>query len=191
MSFNISNISKFSYLLIIFISLVSNDVKDVLSCQMRYEIDNNIYFRHIIGILLFFAFIMSLGGWSFDKKIDDMKLNNPFSANVFDSIIHAIIIYMIFLLSSKSKFWINIIFFSFLLLIYIINTQRDYYYIRNLIDDDTNTKLINFEYFLVFVAVLILIIGVIDYLIYQKKEYGSNFSYSKFIIGVNTCNKLA
>jgi len=191
MSFNISNISKFSYLLIIFISLVSNDVKDVLSCQMRYEIDNNIYFRHIIGILLFFAFIMSLGGWSFDKKIDDMKLNNPFSANVFDSIIHAIIIYMIFLLSSKSKFWINIIFFSFLLLIYIINTQRDYYYIRNLIDDDTNTKLINLEYFLVFVAVLILIIGVIDYLIYQKKEYGSNFSYSKFIIGVNTCNKLA
>ena len=184
------NISKFSYLLIIFISLVSNDVKDVLSCQMRYEIDNNIYFRHIIGILLFFAFIMSLGGWSFDRKIDDMKLNSPFSANVFDSIIHAIIIYMIFLLSSKSKFWINIIFFSFLLLIYIINTQREYYHIRKLIDDDTNTKLINFEYFLVFVAVLILIIGVIDYLIYQKKEYGSDFSYSKFIIGVNTCSKL-
>ena len=185
------NISKFSYLLIIFISLVSNDVKDVLSCQMRYEIENNLYFRHIIGILLFFAFIMSVGGWSFNTKIDDMLPNSPLSANAFDSLVYAVLIYIIFLLSSRCKFWINIIYFSLLLLIYIINTQRDYYYIRKLIDDDTNSKLINLEHFLVFISVFILIVGVIDYLIFQKKEYGSNFSYSKFIFGVNKCSKLA
>ena len=141
-------------------------------------------------VLMFFVFIMAEGGWSFNKDIDDMQPNNWSSGNVIDTLIMSVGIYIIFLISSKSKLIPTIIFYTSLFILYCVNTYVNYLDIRKIVDDTSKQYMQIVEYILTAVSIFSLIYGFIEYLIYQKNEYGTKFNWILFLFGGHKCKNI-
>jgi len=194
MTFNLdftTNVSRFAFIFLIYVLVTSGYISEILSCQMRNFIQKYWYARHILAIILVFAFIMFEGGWDFNKSEEDKESNNWASGNTIHSLIIAIIIYLVFLISSKSRLIPNIIFFSLLFILYVTNTYREYKFRRedeNNKDINKNNNIIIFEQIIFILAIIVLIFGFIDYYFYQKSQYGDNFNPFKFILGTTSCN---
>jgi hypothetical protein len=153
--------------------------------------ETNPYFRHFVGVLVFFVFIMLEGGWSFNAKEDSKASNNWSSGNVIDTAILSFGLYFIFLISSKSQFIYNITFFLLVLMVYLINTQRSYYLARESISEETNSNILIFETIASAVAGIVLVYGFGDYFVYQMNSYKKDFSFLKFILGSHICKSLS
>ncbi len=182
--------SRMAFVFVIFAVVASGYFTEILSCQMRYMLQNSLVLRHTVGILFIFVFIMTNGGWSFDQEEDHKAKTSWESGNVIDTGIMSFGIYGLFLLSSKSKFWVNILFFTFLLILYLLNTQREYWLARDKITAEQNDKILTAEYVFAGLSGVSLIGGFIDYIFYQMKERKSDFSWIKFLFGGQKCLKL-
>ena len=182
--------SRIGFIFICFVVVSSGYISEILSCQTRYMFETNPYFRHFVGILVFFVFIMLEGGWSFNKEEDSKSSNNWSSGNVIDTAILAFSLYCIFLISSKSKFLFNISFFLLILMIYLINTQRSYYLVRGSISEETNANILMFETFAAFIAAAVLLYGFGDYVVYQMASHKKDFSILQFILGSHRCKSI-
>lgn len=182
--------SRIAFIFIIFTVVSSGYVAEILSCQMRFVFENSLYFRHIVGILMIFVFIMMEGGWSFNQDYDEKEANNWASGNVIDTMIMAFGIYVIFVISSKSRFIPNMIFFTTLLLLYLINTQREYYKTRKDLDEKQNQAILFVEYILAAVSIITLLYGFTDYIVYQKGQYKQDFNWTTFLLGGHKCARL-
>lgn len=179
--------SRFAFIFLVFTVVSSGYITEVLSCQIRNMFEVSTYFRHIVGFLMVFVFIMLEGGWSFNKADDDKASNDWSSGNVIHSAAMGAAIYGIFLISSKSQFWPNIIFFGLVFALYAINTQRNYYVAREQISPQANETTLRVEYGIAGVSLITLIYGFVDYIGYQKAERGDSFSWTKFLLGAHKC----
>jgi hypothetical protein len=179
--------ARFAFIFVIFSVISSGYITEVLSCQMRTFLHSSIYFRHIIGVLMIFVFIMLEGGWSFDTEEDKKADNSWSSGDTFGSLGMALLIYLMFIISSKSKLIPNLLFFLLLFILYIVNTQREYWHVRKTISDQTNENLLKSEYIISGLAAVVAIYGFINYIVYQKAEYKTNFSWETFLLGVRVC----
>ena len=183
-----TNVSRFAFIFLIFVLITSGYIKEILSCQMREFIKKSIYIKHFMTIIVIFAFIMFEGGWDFDKSREDNIPNNWTCGNTIHTLIIAVFIYFIFLISSKSQLTPNIIFFSILFIIYITNTYREYIYKRNEITESTNNNIIIIEQIMTLISIIVLIYGFIDYYNYQRKQHPDDFSYHKFFLANKKCS---
>lgn len=183
--------SKIAFLFLIFAVISGGYMSNILSCQMQKWLSGTSYSRHIVGLLLIFVFIMLEGGWSFDVKKNDAAPNDWSSGNAVETMAMALIIYVLFVLSSKMKFWANATLFISLFLLYAINTQRSFYVARGTIAPKTNETVLAFEYAVLAVTAVIFVYGIVDYALYQMKDRGSEFDYFKFFLGGKKCASLA
>ena len=138
-------ISRFAFIFLIFVIVASGYLQGILSCQMQHFLENMYVGKHILGIIMIFVFIMLEGGWSFNQEENNMAENDWSSGNAVDSFMIGIIIYIFFVLSSKSRLVYNVIFYLFMFILYMINTQRSYYYVRKMISEETNKTIMNYE----------------------------------------------
>jgi TRAP-type C4-dicarboxylate transport system permease large subunit len=127
------------------------------------------------------------GGWSWNSEIDDLANNDWSSGNVIDTLSIGFIIYVVFIFSSKSQLVPNLVFFGLVFTVYIINTQRNYYKERNMITEEQNSNFLKLSQFLFFIAMIVLIYGFVEYVIFQQKNYGSAFRWTTFFLGVPKC----
>jgi hypothetical protein len=183
-------LSRFAFIFVIYAVVTSGYIQDILSCQMRAFLQNLYYPRHLFGILLVFIFIMMEGGWGWNTEEQEAQPNDWSSANVIDTLTMSLLIYTIFLLSSKSKILPNIIFFTLMFILYCMNTQRNYWKAREIISEETNSTILNVEIGMFIVSMLVLVFGFGDYVLYQKAEYGNQFSWYSFILGSKKCASL-
>jgi len=183
-------LSRFAFIFLIYAVVTSGYINQVLSCQMQQTLSESKYFRHMMGILLIFVFIMLEGGWSFNSAMDELADTNWSSGNVLHTIVIAFVIYIIFLISSKSKLIPNLVFFTLVFVIYMINTQRSYLKKRDKISEEQNNMLLKISKILFAIAIVVLIYGFVDYIQYQKKEYGKGFDWSIFLLGTSKCKSL-
>lgn len=180
--------SKIAFLFISFVIIASGYVTQVLPCQTQSFIENSIVAKHIVGILISFLFIMLEGGWSFDEDTQDAAQVDWSNGNARDSLIFGVLLYTVFLLSAKMQLVPNIILYTSLFCIYVINTQRLYWKNRDIISEKTNEEYITYTKYGLFFSLCVFIYGVIDYYNYQKKSYGGDFSFQKFILGKTVCS---
>lgn len=183
----VSQIPKIAFLFVIFAVIAGGYATNVLSCQMQEWLETSILSRHIIGIILFFFFIMLEGGWDFDQERLDEAPVDWSAGNAIHSMIYAFIIYIVFILTAQSRLIPNMLLFVTLFVIYFINTQRRYLKNRNRIKQKTVDRLIIVEKILLGIAAIIFIFGISDYYIYKKEIYGKKFSFYNFFLGTTKC----
>lgn len=183
-------ISRISFIFVSLVIIAGGYTTQLLSCNTQKILQTNIYAKHLIGIFLIFMFIMLEGGWEFNSDLSNSTINNWSNGNCLSSMVYAICIYFVFLMSSKMRFNYTITFFVLLFILYITNTQRLYYRNRNKIDNELNHNIINIETIIFWILPFVLIIGIIDYYFYKKKEMGNKFNLFTFFIGCTKCKKL-
>ena len=179
-------IPKIAFLFLVFSIISGCYVQTVLSCEMQKILIKSVWAKHMIGFILIFMFIMMDGSWSNDPAHNDFD-NNWTSGNVIDSLQYALIIYIIFILSGKSRLIPNLIFFCFLFTLYLVNTQRQYWLVREKLTPQQNKKILAIEYILLVFVICSFIYSFYDYVRYKKIDYKKNFSWYKFLVGTAKC----
>jgi hypothetical protein len=185
-----TSISRVGFVFLVYVLVSTGFISEVLSCQMRRLFISSSYFRHIFAIIMVFVFIMFEGGWDFDKNEEDKAPTNWASGNTFHSIIIASLIYLVFIISSKSKLIPNLIFFGLLFILYFVNTYRDYLMNRGRISPETNESIMIFQRILIGVCIIVLIYGFVEYYLYQLSEHPKDFSWKLFLLGVSKCKSI-
>lgn len=180
--------SKIAFIFLIFVVISGGFIQDILSCQMQSWLTNSLYARHIIGVIMIFVFIMLEGGWDMDKENEEAASNDWSSGNTVHSFLYAIVIYSLFVISSKSKLLPNLLFFSCIFILYFANTYRSYLEKRNQIDGNTNEIVLAFEYVVLLIGFIALFYGFYNYTVYKREEYGRKFSWYKFMAGTTKCD---
>ena len=179
--------SKIGFLFISFVVIASGYVTQVLPCQTHNFLQNSTFGKHIIGILIMFLFIMLEGGWSFNMKEQDKAGVDWSNGNVIDTMIFGILLYSVFLLTSKMKLIPNAILYTLLFSVYLINTQRLYWENREMINQEENDRMVEAIKIALGASLFVFIYGFIDYFIYEKKSYGKNFSVFQFLLHGKKC----
>ena len=187
---NKSNVNKIVFIFICFIVIAGGEVRQVLSCQMQKQLRDNMYLKHVVGVLLIFAFIMLEGGWSFDKELQDKKPVSWENGDSVSSLIYGVILYFIFLVTSKMNYNINILFYLLFFILYLINSERSFLFERSVITKSTNGNIELIELILLILALCVGLYGIVEYYLAKVKEYKNNFSNFNFLFGIKECKGL-
>ena len=185
------HISKLAFLFLAFAVVSGGFVTQILSCQMQEFLNTSLCAKHLIGFLLIFVFIMLEGGWSFDEEKQNESPVDWSNGNALESLVFGIVIYFIFLLSSKMRLIPNIIFYFILFAIYLMNSQRLYWKNRDMISKEKDESLLSTIKSLLIVSGIIFVYGILDYYRYEVHKRGKLFSPVKFIVGKRKCASLS
>ena len=83
-------LTRVSFLFVIYAIIAGGIEKNQLSKQFQKFMDNNIYMKNIMGLLLIFMFIMLEGGWDFDMNEQNKAYVNWSSGNCLHTMIYSI-----------------------------------------------------------------------------------------------------
>ena len=133
---------------------------------------------------------MQQGGWSFDSELQNREKVDWSNGNTFDTLIYAFGLYLIFIIISKMKLIPNLLVLGLLLLIYILNSQREFLHKRNVITNKDNEYYRKYIYSIAIFIGIVCIVGVYDYYKYQKIQYGKEFNILLFWFSVKSCDYL-
>lgn len=145
------------------------------NCELQKLAFTNIYVQHLFAFLAFFFLI----------TIVDVQNNQ----SVQETWIKTIIVYLIFIVTTKMKLW-GVIFLIVLLIIDL--TIRAHILYRQK-QGDKPEQLEQFQKarrILRYVIFIVVILAFIHYLVYQEKEYKDRFSLSKFLLGTGKCHRV-
>lgn len=181
-------VSKVAFLFVAYVVISGGVLSKGLSCQLQKALETNLYLQHVIGLLLIYTFIMLEGGWDFKNEENNKAPRDWSSGNSIHSFVYSILIYGIFVLSSKMRLLPNIIFLFLLLLLYMTSTQTSYWEKRNRMNHIDSVISSTIQRVLFILSTFVFIYGIGDYYLYQSKEYGKNFSMFNFLLGTPICN---
>lgn len=181
------SIPKISFIFVAILVICGGFCDQLLSCELQRELKNNLILKHIIGIGLIFMFIMLEGGWSFDNELQNEASVDWSNGNSITSLIFSIGLYIILILMSKQTLIFNLLIFGILFILYMINTERNFYLKRNKISDDMNKNIAKFEVIILSILPFLLLFGVLQYYFIKKNEYKNKFSTLTFFLGKLKC----
>ena len=161
----------------LYLWLLFGFLSSIVSCDIKKLINENVYFRHFVGLISFFLLFAIT-----DKDVDnDLNISRIWMNTFF--------VYLLFLLMTKSKWYFSI---PVLLLIVIDQSykfqiefiQKDKKKSSKQIDKvNTYEKIRKYTYA---AMITLIVMGFIHYTIRQYKHFGSKFSFIKLIF-YNTC----
>tara|TARA_B100001540_G_scaffold34150_1_gene30097 strand:- start:1473 stop:2048 length:576 start_codon:yes stop_codon:yes gene_type:complete len=163
----------------IYLIIACNFIGEVFGCKFRQLLQNNMLIKHLFAFLTLMFLVVFI---SFD--IDNYN-------KLLLAIFYSVILYIWFVLTTKTHIIITIIIITIFFAMYIIDIR-----IKKLksLNDINNTKLINDLVFinniLLIIAAIITIFGVVIYFFLKKKEMNYRkikFSYYTFFLGNPTC----
>ena len=183
-SFNLIRIS--SFILLTFMILSSNFISQIIPCSIRELLEKSQIFKHIIGCLIVFVFIMLEGGWSIKRDLDKNFINNWSSADVVDSLILSFLLYVFLLLTTKISKTYYLLWLANIFLLYCFNTQRRYWLIRDLIDSKMNNNIIFIEFILCLFIIFVFLLGLIDNYFKHIKQ-NKQFNIFTYLFNIKYC----
>lgn len=163
----------------IYLWLLFGFLSVTINCDLQRLVQNNPIILHLIGLYTFFFLFTS---------IDE---NNK--AGLFVTWIKTFLIYILFVLTTKSKWYFAVI----ILLGLLIDKSYKYYQQQNEVhwDDDRKEKTERMQQtitqWITYIILACVFVGTVHYIYLQKIEYKSNFSYWKFFFHAGKCKKVA
>jgi hypothetical protein len=157
------------YLFVFYLIVSSNYLGNVFGCRVQELLNNSMIMKHILGLMTLYFF----------NTLADT--NNQQSA--LEKLVYSIVIYFVFLLSTKTNITFFIPFIICLGLSYVLYIAKDEYKEN----DELRDMAENAQKILVTLAVVILIAGFIYYFLEKKEEYGSEFRFDTFLLGNTKC----
>ena len=172
---NLENISIIHKGMLLFLLIISgNYIGGLVSCRTQYLLNNNIYYKHFIGFISLYFFIMLV-----ELDINPIK-----------SLILTVPMYFYFLMLTKSQstFFISVIFI--LIILVFIQKYKSYLEKKTQLSKSELIFIKNVDLLRKIVIGIILILTIIGFLIYlgmKKVEYKNNFNLKNFLFGKIVC----
>lgn len=159
-------------LVLFYIVMIGRFFENFLSCDLQRLFDSSVEIKHFLAIISVFFLLTSID--------TSMKLT--------DAARNTIIVYILYILSSKSKAYTVI---PMLVLLSIDQLLKVYVDTNKDAKDELTIKLSKYAtYFrnaLTFIILVLIFGGALFYLIRAQNEFGDKFSYRKFILGTGKC----
>lgn len=154
-----------------------NFLPQLFSCRLQHLINNNMIVKHLFGLFILFFLVVNLSG---EFSMDSIK-------ELFQNIIVTVLIYIWFVITTRSILSLIVVNIIILCVLYIIHIRKN---IRKKKNKDTKADDIAM-YVLSAINVFLSILGFCLYLREKKLEYGDDFRFSIFMRGNPTCKGYA
>jgi len=163
----------------LYLWLLFGFLSNIVSCDIKRFMNDNIYFRHFVGLISFFLLF----------TITDQ--NNDNDLNITSIWINTFFVYFVFLMMTKSKWYFSI---PVLLLIVIDQSYRfqiEFIQKEKKQSIKQTNRVKSYEKirkYLYAAIIILIVVGFIHYAVRQYTQFGNNFSIMKLVL-YNTCRK--
>lgn len=172
----IGNLNLIMGFFLLLLGVCGNYIAETLGCRVRKLLNENMYVKNVIIILIIYFLI----GFTNDNRLHP-KYN----------IMCSLVIWIVFLLFNKTPIEFTFIGGLLLVLILICKNFIDYYEANNKEENkDIIDKLNKVSVYLVYSLFIIIIVGFVIYYNQKHIEYNNNFSITKFIFGKVKCKSI-
>jgi len=183
----IESFGRLATAIFIFLLIISgNYLGNLFPCRIQELFEKNIWFKHFLGYfsLVFFVLITMPS----DVKDVEINENNENNENNEDSnfqtlIISSFLLYIFFLILSKTPSNVWLIVFITCSIIYLLELKKEDYNKNN----HSITNINQLQYILGCFILLTTFFGFLVYMGEKKIEYKKKFSYITFIFGATAC----
>lgn len=158
-------------LFLFYLLLSSNFLDTLYSCRAQYVLQNNMLVKHFIGLFTFYVSVILVNG---DNQ------------SPIKQIAMTIVLYGIFIMTTRCDIRFFIVLLTLLFIGFILNKVQKFYY-NNKKDEITRKKISIVQNSIYIIAIICAILGCIIYLGRKKLEYKDKFSYYYFIFGKPVC----
>ena len=221
--FNITNLSL-SIFFVYFAMNYGNSSQFLLNCGLQKYVNNTIWVRHVMIFTAFYLFSYILGWYSYDSLLgsssksnnsnNDNNKNKLNSDNFFKYFYYTLILYVIFLLSTKnSGLYLTIFLIGLVIIVigniynksknldisneiyklYFVNNEKRQELKEKYNDVDNLDSIITIHNILSGISIFLiitLIFGAYKYYLKQSKDHSKNWSWLKFIFGTYKCSNI-
>ena len=157
--------------LLIFLAMSGNFLAELLGCQTQKLLSENMWAKHAV---LLFSIYFAMG------LVQDL--------NPYRNIAETILIWLLFLLFTKTTTLFSVLIFLALIIFYIFQNFTNYYEKEGLISDKLVKYLIKIRQVLLINIIMLIIIGFVLYSRKQFLEHRDNFSILQLIFGTLKCD---
>lgn len=157
----------------LYLWLLFGFLSSMVSCDIKRMMTNNVFVRHIVGIISFFLLFTVIDT---ENELD-----------IFTVWLKTIRIYFIFLLMTKSKWYFSIPVFLLLIIDQSLKFQIKYEEKRK--NKALTVRYENIRDTIYTLIIALIAIGFLHYTAKQYAEYGSNFSLVKLLMYHNCKNQ--
>jgi hypothetical protein len=165
-------IQQTNALFLLLFVLMGGFIIETLNCDIQYQLTNNRILK--LGVVLLSIYISFI--------ITDKKPNNPLV-----TFKNSLIIWIFFILFTKTNSYYTAIIISLLIIIFILNNYRDYQKEKY---KKESLTILDLQIILLLITVIFLLLGNIHYFLIKRQKYGKQFSLNKFIFGIIKCHSL-
>mgnify|MGYP001375454702 CR=1 FL=1 len=211
-------------LFFLYFVLISGSCGEILNCGLQRFIQNTIWFKHVMILLSIYIFTFILNWYTIDsivvenydnKEEDENEEENKTGVNprlryLYESFLYSILIYIIFVISTKTEGMYLAIFLLLSVLLVIIqiilkalygsytelNLTNLFKSVNDIKNQDINMEkfdgnlilILKFLPFIYLITFMVLMTGLGKYYTRQRKDHTKNWDMIKFIFGNNKCN---
>lgn len=160
-----------SALAALYLWLMFNYLNTLLNCDLQRLLHENVYIKHLFGLIAFY-FLFTI-------------LDPNSETSVLITFIKTLVVYILFMMVTKSKWYFSLTAISLLLTDQILKNHIAYLKKKDPSVDTSKYEKARFA--LEITMVIIIVIGYIHYFIVQRKDHPSDFSWLKFVFGTKQC----
>jgi hypothetical protein len=173
-----SDLVEYKGVFILYMIISANFLANTFGCNVQRLLNNNMYAKHLVGFFTLYFFVTLTSNTNITD--DQFIFFKKFGASI--------LLYIIFIFSTRAKGMFFNIFFSLIGVNYLIRTYADSLDKKKY--KDRIDGALDFATWCGRISLIVLIIGVILYYLEQKAEYKNSFNMGTFIFGnVNCKNK--
>lgn len=149
---------------VLYLIISSNFLAELFPCKLQKLLNNSMVAKHFIGFMTLLFFVVLASG---DEH------------GATEALTSSIIIYLLFMVSTRMSFMYFGIFMFLSAVLYILHLYQK--------ENQHNQQIMTAQKIIQYIMVAILVVGFIFYMVEKKREYKNKFSMMVFLVGKPVC----